>query len=167
MNPYLAGTLLGLVLLSAMVFSGRGLGASGGIKNCVISVVGAVSDDHVQASPYYSQYFEDGKKPLKSWLKFRNIRCLAGWFYFRSHIRKTWFQSGKISENIRQKTIDFCLSGWIFFCVWRSTGQGLYQRSCPLRNGSAFHRRICNNDRHFWICLFICLVLPEKLGLII
>jgi hypothetical protein len=36
MNPYVAGTLLGLVLLLAMFLSGRGLGASGGIKYCIV-----------------------------------------------------------------------------------------------------------------------------------
>ena len=42
MNPYMAGTMLGIVLLLAMFLSGRGLGASGGIKYCVVSVVGAI-----------------------------------------------------------------------------------------------------------------------------
>jgi len=46
MNPYIAGTLLGLVLLLAMYLSGRGLGASGGLKYCVVSIVGAVNSDH-------------------------------------------------------------------------------------------------------------------------
>ena len=32
MDPYLAGTLLGGVLLLAMYLSGRGLGASGAVK---------------------------------------------------------------------------------------------------------------------------------------
>ena len=32
MNPYIAGTMLGIVLLLAMYLSGRGLGASGGLK---------------------------------------------------------------------------------------------------------------------------------------
>ena len=40
MNPYLAGTMLGIVLLLAMFLSGRGLGASGGLKYCVVSIVG-------------------------------------------------------------------------------------------------------------------------------
>ncbi len=78
MNPYLAGTLLGLVLLSAMFFSGRGLGASGGIKYCVVSVVGAISDDHAQASPFYRKYFEEGKRPLRSWLSFEILGLLIG-----------------------------------------------------------------------------------------
>jgi len=65
MNPYLAGVLLGLVLLSAMYLSGRGLGASGGIKYCVVSIVGVGSQEHVQDSSCYSGYLADGKSPLK------------------------------------------------------------------------------------------------------
>ena len=68
MNPYLAGTMLGLVLLLAMYLSGRGLGASGGLKYCVVSIVGAVDRQHADNSVYYSKYFENGNKPLKNWL---------------------------------------------------------------------------------------------------
>jgi len=68
MNPYLAGTLLGLVLLSAMYISGRGLGASGGMKYCVVSIVGALDKPHAEKSVYYSKYFEGGQKPLFNWL---------------------------------------------------------------------------------------------------
>lgn len=46
MNPYFAGILLGLVLLSAMYFSGRGLGASGGLKYAVVAAVGAIDKTH-------------------------------------------------------------------------------------------------------------------------
>jgi len=80
MNPYIAGTLLGLVLLIAMYLSGRGLGASGGIKYCVVSLVGSIDADHVTRSDYYSKYFEGGKKPLINWLPFEVIGILAGGF---------------------------------------------------------------------------------------
>ena len=46
MNPYLAGVLLGLVLLSAIFISGRGLGASGAVKSAVIATVEAVAPAH-------------------------------------------------------------------------------------------------------------------------
>ena len=78
MNPYLAGTLLGIVLLIAMVVSGRGLGASGGIKYCVVSIVGAVNPPHVENSANYSKYFEDGKKPLTNWLSLEIFGIVAG-----------------------------------------------------------------------------------------
>ena len=59
MNPYMAGTLLGIVLLASMYISGRGLGASGGIKYCVVSIVGAIDRPHAEKSIYYSKYFEE------------------------------------------------------------------------------------------------------------
>ena len=78
LNPYLAGILLGLVLLAALVISGRGLGASGGIKYCVVSIVGAVNPQHVENSTYYSKYFEDGKKPLTNWLSLEIFGVIVG-----------------------------------------------------------------------------------------
>ncbi len=78
MNPYLAGVLLGAVLLSAMYLSGRGLGASGGIKYCIVSLVDAASKSHATGSPYYSQYIENGSSPLKNWLVFEVAGLLAG-----------------------------------------------------------------------------------------
>jgi hypothetical protein len=80
MNPYLAGTLLGIVLLLAMVVSGRGLGASGGIKYCVVSVVNTVSPSHIENSVHYSKYFEDGKKPITNWLTLEIFGIVAGGF---------------------------------------------------------------------------------------
>ena len=80
MNPYLAGVILGLVLLSAMVFAGRGLGASGGIKYCAVSIAGAVDQEHVSESSYYSKYFKDGKSPLKNWLTLEILGMIIGGF---------------------------------------------------------------------------------------
>ena len=80
MNPYLAGILLGLVLLLAMYISGRGLGASGGLKYCVVSLVETISPDHAMESAYYSKYFEEGSSPLLSWLPFEVLGLLLGGF---------------------------------------------------------------------------------------
>src|SRR5664280_2491128 len=82
MNPYMAGTILGIVLLLAMFLAGRGLGASGGLKYCVVSIVGAVDRPHADGSIYYSKYFEDGKKPLKNWLTIEIFGVVAGGFFF-------------------------------------------------------------------------------------
>lgn len=80
MNPYLAGILLGLVLLSAFYFTGRGLGASGAVKSVVISAVEIVSPEHVTNSDYYSKYTGNGKNPLKAWLVFEVLGILVGGF---------------------------------------------------------------------------------------
>jgi len=76
----LAGILLGLVLVAAFYFTGRGLGASGAVKSVVVSVVDVVAPDHANNSGFYSKYIGDGKNPLKTWLVFEVLGVLVGGF---------------------------------------------------------------------------------------
>jgi uncharacterized membrane protein YedE/YeeE len=115
MNPYLAGVLLGLVLLLAMYLSGRGLGASGGLKYCVVSVVEKLSPDHVLESAYYSKYFEGDKKPLLSWLPLEVLGLLVGGFLsgaFSGRLKLTLEKSPSITN--RKRLILSFLGGVLF-----------------------------------------------------
>lgn len=81
MNPYLAGVLLGLLLLATIYITGRGLGASGAIKSGTITVVQKVAPSHTQSEEFYKEYSDahpDG--PLKNWLVFEVIGVLIGAF---------------------------------------------------------------------------------------
>lgn len=81
MNPYLAGVLLGLVLLLTIFVTGRGLGASGATKNVVVAAVGAVAPQHAAANPFYSKLLAPGHEaPLKGWLVFEVLGVLLGAF---------------------------------------------------------------------------------------
>lgn len=124
MNPYLAGTLLGLVLLSAMFFSGRGLGASGGIKYCVVSVVGAISENHVQASPYYGQYFEEGKKPLKTWLSFEVLGMLLGGFISGALSGRLGIKIERSPKISNKRRLFFAFLGGLFFVFGAQLARG-------------------------------------------
>jgi hypothetical protein len=124
MNPYLAGVLLGLVLLGAMVLSGRGLGASGGIKYCVVSLVGAVSQDHTATSEYYSKYYQDGKKPINNWLVFQILGMVLGGFISGAISgRLTWKieKSPKISKSRR---LVLAFLGGVFFVYGGQMARG-------------------------------------------
>ena len=80
-NPYLAGIGLGLVLLSAYVVMGRGLGASGAIGSVVSWVVGLVAPHHAQGNEFFRGYLQDGVgHPLKVWLVFEVVGVLVGGF---------------------------------------------------------------------------------------
>jgi uncharacterized membrane protein YedE/YeeE len=81
MNPYLAGFFLGLVLLATIFITGRGLGASGAVKDVVLTTVHAVAPSHAEHSSFFGTYFGAGKEsPMKSWLVFEIIGVLIGAF---------------------------------------------------------------------------------------
>jgi len=73
MNPYLAGVLLGLVLLVSFLILGAGLGASGGLARLGAFAESAVASEHVRSSEYFGRW---GEHPLSYYLVF----MLAGTF---------------------------------------------------------------------------------------
>ena len=80
MNPYLAGFLLGLVLLATIFITGRGLGASGALKGIVAGSVWAAAPAHAAAGEFYRSARPDGKNPLMEWLVFEVAGVLIGAF---------------------------------------------------------------------------------------
>lgn len=79
-NPYFGGVLLGLLLLMTFYITGRGLGASGAVKNVVVASVNEVAPTHVNKSEYYGKFISDDKHPLSNWLIFEVLGVLAGAF---------------------------------------------------------------------------------------
>jgi uncharacterized membrane protein YedE/YeeE len=124
MNPYVAGTMLGIVLLLAMFLSGRGLGASGGIKYCVVSLVGAVDHPHAEKSEYYSKYFTAGKKPLKNWLTFEILGVVAGGFISGAISGRLKFKIEKSPKISNTRRLIFAFLGGVFFVYGAQLARG-------------------------------------------
>ena len=76
-NPYVVGTLLGLVLLATYVVTGRGLGATAGFSAVVAWIASLISPEHVAANPVHLKYYNDGA-PLASWTLFLLIGAFVG-----------------------------------------------------------------------------------------
>ena len=76
-NPYLAGVALGLVLLSAYVVMGKGLGASGASFRLGVAAVQTVAPAHVQAAPGLRSVAAHGS-PLDDWLVFEVLGVALG-----------------------------------------------------------------------------------------
>jgi len=89
MNPYLAGVLLGLLLLMTIFISGRGLGASGAYRSTWTAVVVQAAPAHAAANEFF-HYDASGGGPLKTWLVFEVIGVLIGGFL-----------SGVVSDRLR------------------------------------------------------------------
>ena len=75
MNPYLAGVMLGLVLLASFLILGVGLGASAGIARTGAAAQSVLMPQHVAESPYFGSW---GENPLKYYLVFMFAGTLMG-----------------------------------------------------------------------------------------
>src|SRR5687768_9154878 len=91
-DPYLAGIGIGLVLLTAYVVAGRGLGASGAFASVVAAGAASVQGTAVAAAaPQTAPYLADGlASPLYDWLVLELIGVVLGgfasaWFAGRTH----------------------------------------------------------------------------------
>ena len=116
MNPYLAGVLLGLVLLASVYISGHGLGASGAIKSVIVSIVQVVAPEHAGDTKFYQGYAKTHTgSPLKSWLVFEVLGVIVGGFLSGLVSNRLTF---KIEHNpkIRSATrISIAIIGGILF----------------------------------------------------
>ena len=125
MNPYLGGVLLGLVLLAAFYFSGRGLGASGAVKSVVVAGVETISPTHVESTNFYKNYKESHSGgPLKDWLVWEMLGVLVGGFIsgaFAGRLKFKVEHSPKVTSKIR---IIFAIIGGIFFGFGSQLGRG-------------------------------------------
>ena len=78
-DPYLAGAALGLVLLAAFAFAGRGLGASGAFTTTAAGLTDAVAPGRAADSSLFSRYL-DADGPWRDWLLFEIIGVFIGGF---------------------------------------------------------------------------------------
>lgn len=124
MNPYLAGTMLGLVLLMAMFLAGRGLGASGGLKYCVVSLVGAVDRPHAEKSAYFGKYFQEGKNPANNWLTYEILGIVIGGFISGAVSGRLGWKIEKSPRISNVRRLIFAFTGGMFFVYGAQLARG-------------------------------------------
>ena len=125
MNPYLAGFLLGLVLLGTIYVTGRGLGASGAVKSVVLSSVVKVAPGHAANTPFIKSYSEEHPDgPLKDWLVFEVIGVIIGAFFSGVISNRVGIKLER-GPNITNKTrIIAAIIGGILFGFGAQVGRG-------------------------------------------
>ena len=77
-NPYVAGVVLGLVLLGSFLVMGFGLGSSGAVTRFAAFGAHLVAPKAVETNAYFSQYFGPGKQVLEDWLVFEVLGVFLG-----------------------------------------------------------------------------------------
>ena len=77
-NPYVAGFVLGLVLLTSFLVMGFGLGSSSAVTRLAVGAVDLVAPKAMESNAYFSQYVGPGKKVLEDWLVFEVLGVFLG-----------------------------------------------------------------------------------------
>jgi uncharacterized membrane protein YedE/YeeE len=78
MNPYLAGTLLGIVLFLAFFITGSGLGASGGLNRLLVFAQNGIDPEHIDQVAYLLKMAGGNTNPLDSWIVFLTGGTILG-----------------------------------------------------------------------------------------
>ena len=94
-NPYLAGFALGLVLLSAFVIMGRGLGASGAFASAAAATAVTAAPQAARANDYFARYLSSGGEARIDWLVIELIGVTLGGFI------SAWI-AGRFSTSIEK-----------------------------------------------------------------
>ena len=77
-NPYVAGILLGLVLLASFVLTGKGLGASGAVNRVGAVVLHQASPTWAEENKFIGGYFHPKRGTLNNWLIFLALGAALG-----------------------------------------------------------------------------------------
>lgn len=123
MNPYLAGVLLGIVLLLTYYMTGRGLGASGATKSLVVTAISAVDPEHVAQSAYYSKAESEGS-PLKSWLVLEVFGVLIGGFLSGAVSGRLKLKVERSPKITAKRRLIFAAIGGMLFGFGSQLGRG-------------------------------------------
>ncbi len=124
MNPYLAGVLLGLVLLASFYLTGRGLGASGAMKSVVVSGVEKIAPSHVSNSGFYSKYVSEEASPLKTWLVLEVFGVLIGGFISGAISGRLGLKVERSPKITNRRRLIFAAIGGALFGFGSQLGRG-------------------------------------------
>ena len=124
-NPYVAGVMLGLVLLCAFYVAGRGLGASGAVKATIVSAVKTIAPNHAENAAYYKEYQETHPgNPLKSWLVFQMLGVIVGAFLSGALSGRLKFKIEHSPKITSRKRLLLAVVGGLLFGFGAQMGRG-------------------------------------------
>ncbi len=125
MNPYLAGFLLGIVLLTTIYITGRGLGASGSLKSVVMEGVRTLQPASWNHDTFYQEYVQEHPgNPLNSWLVFEIIGLVIGSFYSGLISNRLGFRISKGDQITNTSRLMFAALGGLLFGLGSQLGRG-------------------------------------------
>jgi len=103
-NPYVAGVVLGLVLLGSFVIMGFGLGSSGAVTRVAVGAAHLALPDAVENNGYFQRYFTGGGNILDNWLVYLALGVFLGGIvgaYSSGRMRREVIRGPRSSRALR------------------------------------------------------------------
>lgn len=109
--PYVAGVVLGLVLILTYILAGNGVGASGMFARMAAAVGTAVVPETTQGNAYLGPMVADGKNPFAAWIVLEVIGIAVGALLAAVNAGRFRFQLDGTHKLGRNRRIGFALLG--------------------------------------------------------
>ena len=145
-NPYLAGVLLGLVLLSSFVILGAGLGASGGICRLAAGLSMYISAPHTLGSEYFGKW---GAQPMNYYLVFMFAGTFIGALFSALLANRVRIQIERGAASSVKRRLGYALVGGLIAGFASRLAQGC--TSGQALSGGAL---LLSGSIVFMLCLF-------------
>jgi hypothetical protein len=103
-NPYVGGTLLGVLLFLTFFLTGHGLGSSGGVNRVVVAIEDIFVPGHVDRTPYLAEMAGGERNPLDHWIVWQVAGVLLGGFasgMLRGRVKVETFHGPRIQPRTR------------------------------------------------------------------
>lgn len=145
-NPYLAGILLGLVLLASFVILGAGLGASGGIARIAAALSLGVAAPHTLGSEYFGKW---GTRPLNYYLVFMFVGTFVGALFSALLANRARIQVERGAAISVRGRLGYALGGGVIVGFASRLAQG-----CTSGQGLSGGALLLTGSLVFLVCLF-------------
>jgi len=124
MNPYLAGFLLGILIILAYYFSGEGLGSSGGYRDLAFGTLNALSPEYAQSNPFVASHVGEGHSPTHTWLIYELLGVILGAIISAAIYGRLKWTVGKAPHLTNKKRLYLALIGGILWGIGTQLGRG-------------------------------------------
>ncbi len=124
MNPYLAGFLIGLLIVLSYYISGEGLGSSGGYRDLVIATIDNVSPSYAQSNSFVAPRIIEGKSPAHTYLVYMLLGLVFGAIVSATLYGRLHLSVGKAPHISNKKRLYLALIGGILWGIGTQLGRG-------------------------------------------
>ncbi len=124
MNSYVAGFLLGILIILAYYFAGEGLGSSGGYRDVAFKAINTVAPNYAQNNSFIAPHVADGNNPINTWLVFELLGVIFGAIISAAIFGRLKWTIGKAPHITNKKRLYLALLGGVLWGVGTQLGRG-------------------------------------------